>query len=580
MSARVAYVYLPRWPLQRLVLDQPSLSGRPVVLHALDRGHQRVLFASSAAQKLGVTAGQSVSAAEAVGGDALVVRRFDEAAHRHILLSTGEALLPLAPGFQLDDAEGLWLDASAAPLAGGEAAWARRVLTLLAAGGWRARCVVASARFTAQAVARYSPEAVEVVPPQGAAMLAPVPLEALERGWLGPGAMQPFRALGLSTLGELAGLSPGALVARHGALGLQASRLSRGTDDSGFVPTPLPEVLEEAIEFDWPAEQLEPVMFALKTAIDRLCARLQGRQLAAVQLRLSLAPQNAPLPLRLARPSSNAKMLLDLSRHRLADLAVHEPIEGLRVVVDEACPDPGRQLMLGASPAGEAELEVVLSRLQTALGPEALFAGSLVPQHRPEDAWQKSPFRPPDSGTVSALWGAAEAEWALGATGEPPPETEGALTVSTGVVAGLTTGDVPTWRPGEAVRSDAEAQVGDLMAFIETHGGKVAPRADPERQVQPETSVFTLLARPARLFREPSALQVELSSDGVMRWVTMLGRRRRVAGVQGPERLASGWWASDAFARDYYRVEVEGVGALWVFREERDGAFYVQGLFD
>ena len=34
------------------------------------------------------------------------------------------------------------------------------------------------------------------------------------------------------------------------------------------------------------------------------------------------------------------------------------------------------------------------------------------------------------------------------------------------------------------------------------------------------------------------------------------------------------------YGRDYYRVHLEGVGLAWVFRDARDGRFYLQGLFD
>jgi protein ImuB len=53
-----------------------------------------------------------------------------------------------------------------------------------------------------------------------------------------------------------------------------------------------------------------------------------------------------------------------------------------------------------------------------------------------------------------------------------------------------------------------------------------------------------------------------------------------VQAVWGPERLAGEWWEGDGYARDYYRVELEGVGELWVFRDGRDGRLYAQGVFD
>ena len=54
----------------------------------------------------------------------------------------------------MDPPEGLWLDASAASLKGGEAPWLEHVLAACKAQGWVGRGVVGSERFTTQALAR------------------------------------------------------------------------------------------------------------------------------------------------------------------------------------------------------------------------------------------------------------------------------------------------------------------------------------------------------------------------------------------------------------------------------------------
>ncbi|HEY0881825.1 MAG TPA: DNA polymerase Y family protein, partial [Archangium sp.] len=308
---RLGYLHFPRFPVQRRVLEQPSLAGRPLVLHADEKGSQRVRFASGAALKRGVRPGMTVASALALD-PSLVRLPFEPEHEAKALLSLGETLLPLAPGFQRDTPEGLWLDASAAPLSGGEQRWAERVLGACRTLGLRGQCVVGSERFTTQALARWSVESVAVVAERGGGDVARLPLLALEDGWLGEGAAAPFRALGLSTLGELAGLPSGALVGRFGAMGFQAARLSRGEDDSRFVADALPEVLDEQVQLDWPAEQLEPVLFALKMLVDRLCGRLQGRQLAAMRLTVTVGLEGGEpivVPLVLARASAESRLL-------------------------------------------------------------------------------------------------------------------------------------------------------------------------------------------------------------------------------------------------------------------------------
>ena len=302
----------------------------------------------------------------------------------------------------------------------------------------------------------------------------------------------------------------------------------------------------------------------MKTVVDRLCARLQGRQQAAVRLTVTLALDGADelqVPLMLARPSAQAKLLLELVRHRLTDLTVRNPISALTVLVEEACADPGRQLMLGDAPAGEAELEVVLSRLQSALGEGALFSAAPVARHRPEDGWTATAFHPPDGGRISELWGVMEADWVLGEQVNEVPSPLGERV---------------------RVRGSPPSATTELLAGYEGSGLPLPPKKRTKAKVEtrPQTSVATLVLRPPRLFREPTLLCTELTDKGELTAVSLLGRRRKVESLWGPERLAGDWWSPEPFARDYFRVQLEGVGMLWVFRDGRDGQFYAQGVFD
>ena len=86
--------------------------------------------------------------------------------------------------------------------------------------------------------------------------------------------------------------------------------------------------------------------------------------------------------------------------------------------------------------------------------------------------------------------------------------------------------------------------------------------------------------RPVRLFPEPAVLPVDVGPAGELRGARLLGRRRAVLGLAGPERIGGQWWTPTPFARDYYRVHFEGLGPAWVFRDARDGRFYLHGFFD
>jgi protein ImuB len=561
---RWCHVHLPRFPVQRRVTQTPSLAGKPLALVENARGHLRVAFVSTTALKGGVRVGMTRTAACALVPELRCFPYVPEE-ERQALASLGEALLQCGPRFQLSPPEGLFLDASAAHLFEGEEGLAERILEVCAAHGYRGRVVVATEAFTARALARHGARRVECVPfGESGRALAPLPLAALDLD-IG-GLAGPLRSLGLTTLGEVAALPAGAVIARLGAAGLRAHRLCRGDDETPFVAEPLAEVLEERMELDWPAEAKEPLLFALKTSFDRACGRLYGRSRAAVRLELVLRLDpagEARVPLTLARPIAQARVLLDLARCRIADLTLPNPVSGVSVTILETSEDQGRQLPLGDEPEGDAALEVVLSRLSTALGQETLFSAELGDAHRPEAAYAPRAFRPPEpehgllaeAARASAGSALASSAW-VQAQAAGSADRRGALHVVR----------------GEAPSGDVESAGVGPGAEVTGHGSVPLPSAPPELR-------GILCERPVRFFDRPASLDAEMGAAGEIVSARLLGRRRKVEAWAGPERLCGEWWEA-AYARDYYRVHFEGLGQVWLYRDERDGRFYLHGMFD
>ena len=548
MSQRIAYLHLPRFPVQRRVLEEPGLAGQPLALVHEAKGALRVAFASGAAQRDGVRAGMTLTAARALL-PALRDGPYDAAAETQALSSLAEGFLRFTPAFMLSAPDGLWLDASAASLFGGEAGLVEKVEAQARTAGYRARVVLASELFTARALARYGAATRTCVAPGGSERaLGALPLQALEEA---PEVVASLRALGLSTLGELSALQPTQVISRLGAQGLRAQRRVRGQDEARLFPAVLPEVVEEVRTLEAPAESLEPLLFALKAALDRLSARLRGRQRAAVRLTLTLILEPAgphPVSLVLARPTTDPKLLLDLVRHRLESVRLDAPVATLVLTVDESCEDRGQQGVLGDAPAGDAALETVLARLATALGPEALGSPVLADDHRPEAAHAPGPFRPPRR----------EPGMFAEARRSPPPPPP-----------------VPP-APGGRLRSpphqgEARGAAQGRRASMLTVAGAPHVQAQPDWQLE----------RPLRLLPgEGEPIEVELDALGALHSARVLGKRRRVLAVVGPERLGGQWWTETPFQRDYYRVHLEGLGPAWVYRRAGEHGFYLHGLFD
>ena len=87
--------------------------------------------------------------------------------------------------------------------------------------------------------------------------------------------------------------------------------------------------------------------------------------------------------------------------------------------------------------------------------------------------------------------------------------------------------------------------------------------------------------RPCRLFGSPVPIEVtSIVPDGPP--IRMMWQREEclVARTWGPERIATGWWRAEDIERDYYRTEWEDGTQVWVYRDQRNGRWFLHGFFD
>jgi protein ImuB len=124
-----------------------------------------------------------------------------------------------------------------------------------------------------------------VAPGRARAFLAPFPVSVLD----GPGAADLaalLPRLGIGTLGEFASLAAADVVNRFGVPGVIAHRLARGLDPRPLAPRPPPADLSVSAEFDPPARQAEPVVFAAKALAERMHDGLAAGGLACVRVQV------------------------------------------------------------------------------------------------------------------------------------------------------------------------------------------------------------------------------------------------------------------------------------------------------
>jgi protein ImuB len=124
---------------------------------------------------------------------------------------------------------------------------------------------------------------------------------------------------------------------------------------------------------------------------------------------------------------------------------------------------------------------------------------------------------------------------------------------------------------------------------------EVVPDAQPEHAVRlvpwmnlhsPKTERFALppeqsRERPFRLLEMPQPIDVaSVVPDGPPFRMVWQRQSCRVVRTWGPERIATGWWRAQDIERDYYRAEWEDGTHVWVYRDQRNGRWFLHGFFD
>lgn len=532
--SRIMTIWLPRWPVQRRLVERPERRQAPlIVCHTEPRGVQRVVgwgWAAARNKPPRIPCGQTLAetyAALALACGAQVchmaeVDQDDPQADRLVLEGIARWCRRFSPTTALEDAERpecIHVDlAGTAKLLGGEQLVVRTAVWTLASRGLYARAAVADTPAAAWAAAHH-PTAVRlparetslqatrqrgrrwaVVPPgcQGE-WLAELPVAAMR---LPETTVSLLAELGVLKIGHLLQLPRANVASRLGPL---AAR--RMAEFEGSRAEPLQAVADDTFphaecHLSAPASTLEAVRCVLEPLVEQCLAALatRGFGVTVLQVRLAEAASTstkvAPtvIDIGLFRPSVSARHVVDLVQLRMARMRLPREVESLTVEVVSAGAVTSRQRVLfdglassASQRAGEQEAQLgsLLDRLAGRLGRMAVFEPRSVIDAQPEHAWVAVPPTP----------------------GSP-------RTTATSATATPVTGVRPMWMTPRPIR-------------VET---------------------------------------VSVVPDGPPLWFCISGVRHRVAEAWGPERIETAWWRGCSIRRDYYVVETESGDRWWLFR--------------
>ena len=614
---RIMTIWLPRWPVQRRLLERPEWRALPVfVCRRERRGVMTVVSWAwaepprSAARRAGgrrprIPEGMSLAEAMAVlslahGSPACHVAEVvpdDPAADRAALDQLGRWCRRFSPTVGIMDdaawtpAECIHLDVTGtANFFGGEAALARTAVWTLAARGVHGRVAIADTCAASWAAARHTDllrdprEAVGSrstlvsrrrrrwgVVPAGAqrqwkgeaAALAGLPLTALR---LDQATIGMLGELGIDTIGGALRLPAAALASRFPPLlSLRLAQFTGAVAEPRAAPRG--EELPQATQaFEVPLAGREEIRQTLEHVIDRLVAACvaplaaRGKGVLALQVRLeqaaaASAATAAPIvvDVGLFRPSVSVRHLVDLVRLRLERVRLAGDVEGVAVEV-------------------------------LAAGTVACRQRSLFETHDADDAAGIEPLLD----RLSSRLGRGAVFEPKGVADAQPEQAWLAAPPGTGVVRtdGRDAGGGAASEPRTEGRAGSRSQHGprreraprERSGWEQVRWGDRVPLASLTLQRAAGRRPLWMLPRPLPL--EPlRAGPVAIAPDGPPLRFRLGDEVHAVVQAHGPERIETAWWRGPTVRRDYYVVETESGGRFWVFRRLRDGGWFLHGTF-
>ncbi|HUG93046.1 MAG TPA: DNA polymerase Y family protein [Planctomycetaceae bacterium] len=405
MNRRILCLWLPHWPVQRLVAGRPERDG-----------------CFPAAGRSSTPSGPRADGVE-----------HDPRACRSALRRLARWCQRFSPYVGLEDAaepESLLLDVTGCThLFGGEQKMLEQVVR--AFRGWRLtiRPAIADTVGAAWARAHYNErsriEDTDALP--GGSRLNGLPIEALR---LPVETLQLLRELDLRTVGQVEALPRCTLPSRFGTVLLERLDQLFGRRSERFTPERDAGPIEAGWIFEDPVSDRRALETVLGRLIEQIVARLEPRGEGLVRLVCWLRVESREsrvesrsgnehrtlnierstsngnprttdhgpriIVISLARPTRSLKRLRELIRLQLERLAPSAEVATVHVRVAETAPLETRQLELFATDADcdrrRRSLAALVERLTSRLGERSVLQSRLVPDFQPEFAVRFEPL--------------------------------------------------------------------------------------------------------------------------------------------------------------------------------------------
>jgi len=376
----IACVIVPYFAAAVERRDDPSLAGVPLVIGGLPYERGEVYAPSREAAEMGVKRGMTLRQAQALCPEAVFIPRSETRYSQAF-----EELLRILERFTcLVEPDGLgcaYLDigdlrqSEAIEVVQGIGQAVRKEVHLAASIG------LAGGKFTAHVAASCldTNQTLLVTPGSEGEFLQGFPVEVLP---IDEDMARRLRLLGITTLGQLAALPTGAVLAQFGKQGRYLQRLAMGHDDRKVIPRHKKEVEGSQRAFDDPVDNLTILEAIAGELTQELVTRLQGSHRMCRELRVAIEFEDNTSReegLIFDRPTfSREKIALNLSQ-LLGRIDYPCGVVSLEIALGDIVPEAGKQLDLFVNRVEqEARVRRLLRDLMAKYGPDRFYRASLV----------------------------------------------------------------------------------------------------------------------------------------------------------------------------------------------------------
>jgi len=382
---RIACFSVPLFPLAARLRSEPDLLEQAVAILEGNGNSAHVVAATRRARTKGIRPGLSLAQARAILPK-LIARMRDDECER----TAQEALYDVAESFspRVEDAgEGVvYVDVTGMDrhYESSELVLARAAMRAADAIGLPARVGIAASKLAARVAAELPKSPTIVEPGKESEFLAPLPLARLSPQF---DAAATLRRWGIGSIGELATLPESEIASRLGELGRELHSAARGIDPRPLIPRPLPPDFREGMDLEWPLVALEPFLFIINAALDRLAKRMeiQGFSCKRLELTLSLEPDGFySRAIDLPAPTRDVKTMLTLLRLDLEKTPPGAPVIGYTIVAHPDRPRRAQLSLFGPVALSPEKLATTIARLVSLLGDDRVGMAMAVDGHLPE----------------------------------------------------------------------------------------------------------------------------------------------------------------------------------------------------